>query len=80
MTTLDVSIRIEDYVILLILWKCNQSKINLLITKSIMEIFLTLPHNNYSKPIDHFKWLGQKHLTNSEELMQTSGGCKGLSS
>jgi len=30
-------------VILLILWKCNQSKIDLLITKSIMDIFLTLP-------------------------------------
>ncbi|KAG1723629.1 hypothetical protein EDB19DRAFT_1834536 [Suillus lakei] len=58
--------------------KCNPFKIDLVITNTIMEIFVTLPYHNYSRPSDHSKQLGRTHLTNSEELMRTSGGCKEL--
>ncbi|KAG1729389.1 hypothetical protein EDB19DRAFT_1832431 [Suillus lakei] len=58
--------------------KCNPFKINSVITNTVMEIFATLPYHNYSRPSDHSEWLGRTHLTNSEELMRTSGGCKEL--
>ncbi|KAG1727893.1 hypothetical protein EDB19DRAFT_1832931 [Suillus lakei] len=58
--------------------KCNPFKIDSVITNTVMEIFVTLPYHNYSRPSDHSEWLGWTHLTNSEELMRTSGGCKEL--
>ncbi|KAG1803429.1 uncharacterized protein BJ212DRAFT_1304578 [Suillus subaureus] len=39
-------------------------------------IFLILPFHCYSRLSDPSGWLGQKLPTNSEELMQTSRGCK----
>ncbi|KAG1722471.1 hypothetical protein EDB19DRAFT_1834995 [Suillus lakei] len=58
--------------------KCNPFKIDSVITNTVMEIFATLPYHNYSRPSDHSERLGRTHLTNSEELMRTSGGCKEL--
>ncbi|KAG2151547.1 uncharacterized protein EDB93DRAFT_1102998 [Suillus bovinus] len=48
------------------------------ITNSDTDIFPTHPSNNYSRLRDHSELPGQKHLTNSEELMKTSRGCKEL--
>ncbi|KAG0695792.1 hypothetical protein DFH29DRAFT_1005107 [Suillus ampliporus] len=53
-------------------------KDQLVITNAVIEIFLTLPSHNYSRPSDHSKRLGQKLLTNSKKLMQTCRGCKEL--
>ncbi|KAG2030630.1 hypothetical protein BDR03DRAFT_986965 [Suillus americanus] len=42
----------------------NPSEIDSMITHTILEVFLTLPSNNYLRPSNHFEQLGQKHSTN----------------
>ncbi|KAG1817187.1 uncharacterized protein BJ212DRAFT_1299347 [Suillus subaureus] len=54
----------------------NTPGIDLVITNTVLGIFLILPFHCYLRPSDPSGWLGQKLPTNSEELMQTSRGCK----
>ncbi|KAG2079008.1 hypothetical protein BDR04DRAFT_1137850 [Suillus decipiens] len=53
------------------------SKIDFWNTNNTMNIFLALPYYSNWRLIIHFDWLGQKHVTNLEELILTSRGCKG---